>query len=352
MKRAKDSLLVILLCVCAHHQAHALQITGGKLIDVVVADSGQTDSTFHTYLAEGEWPVGPLYFDVDRRGDIYVVYTPRILRFSKAGKWISTFKGVSETGKWQGEGLGGLVVDNCGNTFVIKSGGIMKFSGQGEFLSESKDRKLWDRILADKDGRIYGPGTIDDGIEIYDQNLNLRQVIPKKRGDYIDIGIVQKEAGNDIYFRQDRCLYRTSLEEYSENRKLEKVAPLPKELTNPEFLTKKELEDSSVQTQSCWFIGFDKDSCFYFYNLNYFDYKERKDICRGYSIFKYCLRGGKLKKAGEIELDFTDYKVECSSTSLERESFDLSFLLTGDGTIYWLHGTVETVKVSKIIFDK
>lgn len=350
MKRTGSLLLAVMLSVCAYQKANAIQITGGKLIDVVVADSGHTDSTFHTYIFQG-WPVGPAYFNVDKKGNIHVLDIPgRILIFNQQGKWISTCKGISESGRLKGESLKGIVVDNCGNTYVIKGPKVMKFSSQGKFLLESEDIKIRDQILVDKAGRVYNPDHLNS-IAIYDQKLNLKQIIPKK-GYYIDIGIVQKEVGNSIYFRQDKYLFRTSLEEYDQNGKTDTAAVLPEEIIDPKFSSGKTPAGYTAPDDFCPFIGFDRDSCFYFYKEYWHEEEENEDIWRSYVILKYRLNKGKLMKTGEIKVNLYKGEDECSDKSMLYENTALSLYVSGDGTIYWIHGTVDTVKVSKIIFDK
>ncbi|KPK99691.1 MAG: hypothetical protein AMJ91_06835, partial [candidate division Zixibacteria bacterium SM23_73_3] len=64
---------VVLLFAPLYETASAIEIEGGRLEDVVVADSGFSDSTFVTELRDGWYPVGPESFDVDKDGKIYVL---------------------------------------------------------------------------------------------------------------------------------------------------------------------------------------------------------------------------------------------------------------------------------------
>ncbi|MCJ7507568.1 MAG: hypothetical protein MUO85_02405 [candidate division Zixibacteria bacterium] len=353
------SIFLILLLIFGCRATGAIEITGGKIIDVVVADSGSSDSTFHTQLYEG-WPVGPESFDIDEEGNIYVLDVLKILKFDRGGKWITTFKGISKSGKYEGESFWDIAVDNCGSIYVVKALRIMKFSPQGKFLLQTEDIPeysnggpswvIGSNIEADKSGRIYNPHS-RDGIVVYDQELKLKQVILMDAWHYSDVGIVQKDVSNDIYFRQNKYIFRTSLEEYSQSGKIDTAAVLPKEITNPRFLIKRTSERYPPPPNIfCPFIGFDKDSCFYFYkDEQWYGKKETRDICRRFSILKYKLERNRMNKFGEVVLDVPRDNEECSSTGLHYSY--KQFIVTGDGTVYWLHGTVDTVKVSKIIID-
>lgn len=361
--RTKIILLVISLFLFTYQRAYTMQIAGGRVIDVVVADSGYTDSTFVTEFFENWLPVGPAAFDIDENGNIYVLdIAERVLKFDKEGKWITTFKGISKSGEPEGQYLQDMAVDNRKNIYVAKSARIMKFSPQGKFLLQTEDipkndrgepsRSIGPPIAVDKAGRIYDPFS-DDGIAIYDEELKLKQVVHTEGWRYGDFGIVQKEVGNNVYFRQNKYLFRTSLEEYTRGGKIDTLAILPEEIVNPNFVMERPPEEYRSPGPFCPFIGFDKDNCFYFHKAESWGDKEKSEnTCKTYTILRYRLKGGRLTKTGEIRMSFEKDKTECSNISLLSGGLGLSLRVNSDGTIYWLHGTVDTVKVSKIIFDE
>ncbi len=352
--RTKIILLVISLFLFTYQRAYTMQIAGGRVIDVVVADSGYTDSTFVTEFFENWLPVGPESFDIDKDGNIYVLdhLSERILKFDKEGNWITTLKGISESGQSELQPLQDMAVDNYGNVYVAKVSRVMKFSPQGKFLLESEDlsKLIGFYIIVDKRGRVYDPYNM----VVYDQELKLREVIRVDTREYTDIGIVQKEVGNDIFFRQNKYLFRTSLEEYGQNGKIDTIAVLPKEITNPRFLGERTWKKYHPSPETfCLFMGFDKNSCFYFYKQESWGNEEKhKWRLKGYTIFRYRLRKGKLEKVGEVTMTFEEDEAEYSNTSFILGAIPFYSVVAGDGTIYWVHGTVDMVKVSKIIFDE
>jgi len=52
---------------------------------------------------------------------------------------------------------------------------------------------------------------------------------------------------------------------------------------------------------------------------------------------------------GEVVMRFKKGTEECSDKELWL--FRKQFVVSGDGTIYFLHGTVDKIKISKIIMD-
>jgi hypothetical protein len=65
--------LIVFLWITSYLSANALEIEGGQIVDVVVADSGYSDTTFVIHLRDGWYPVGPKSFDVDKDGKICVL---------------------------------------------------------------------------------------------------------------------------------------------------------------------------------------------------------------------------------------------------------------------------------------
>lgn len=366
MKISNLCFFTAVFCIVFSQIATAIDIRGGKLVDLVVADSGHTDSTFSTGFID-EWaPDGPNALDIDRDGNIYVLdqLDFRVQKFNKDGEWISTFRIVIEKA---GIAPDDIAVDNYGNVYVVRGMNIMKFSPQGKFLLQTKDiprnaegealGSIGFNISVDKAGRIYDtdgfsydPTTskFADGIHIYSPELKLEKVIGKYKREYRDEVITQKEASNDIYFRQDKYLFRTNLEEYSQSAKIDTVATLPDELKKERL--KEELQKSNEE--EFVMIGFDRDTCFYFYYPHYSPHKDSVDFCWKYKIVRYKLKKKQLLRTGDITMDFTRNSGECSKAALTDFGGWLHLVVSGDGTIYWIHGTVDTVKVSKITFDK
>ena len=351
------------------------------MIDVVTADSGHTDSTFVTELEKGWLSNGPNSFDVDKEGNIYVLdkLGARVQKRDKTGKWISSFPIKIQPQERNDSEMPltyDIEVDNQGNIYITGSlirvfigqkmvtrKGILKFSSEGNIVlrlpslinirNDELNYGASRFVLTDRDGRIYN---FDDGlwggIDVFSPDGNLEAHMYGKgfhETDYHDMGIVQKEAVNDIYFRHDKYLMKTSLEDYVRNGRIDTVAVLPYWLRLPRFVDNKENE-FGLSEYSSILIGFDRNSNFYFLRTEDWHSSRLLGICLRHYIFKLHLENGKLIKVGEIEINLQKGKEECSDDELL--DFTKQFLVSGDGTIYWFHGTVDTVKVSKIIFDK
>lgn len=333
------------------------KILGGELIDVVVRGSGTSDSTFMTIFDEVGmlYTDGPYSFDVDKDGNIYVLdwLLQRVQKFDKGGRWTSTLK-IPAVDDME---FRNIAVDNRGNMYLRDGDHIAKFSPEGEYLLQTektqKSSKGFD-ISVDRTGRIYNESF--NKINIYDSELNLMKTIDEFpstwRAEYRDMNVAQEEAGDDVYFRWHQYLLRTSLEEYTQSGRVDTVAVLPNELRLTDYMDKDYPTDEN--TERLIGIGFDKHNYFYFYKEAwYYGKDERQDICTRYSILRYHLGKEKLTKTGEGLVDLLKDKEECSRRALEYFwLYTKEFVVTGDGTIYWLHGTVDTVKVSKIIFDE
>ena len=358
--KIKRIFILTLFFLLIYHSSHALQITGGKIVDVIVADGGHTDSTFVTLLFNGWEAGGPGCFDIGKEGGIYVLdwVGQKVLRFGGNGKWISSFPATKKS-----RSLGdGIAVDNWGNIYLNESGKLVKYSTDGELFyrrlieDDIKTKHLNpDKfILTDKNGRVYNfRGRFLDGIMIFSPKGRLKGTIYPKKEDtlnkYYDIGIVQKDVGNDIYFRTNKYLVRTSLEEYFGTGKIDTVSVLPDLLRLGEYIENPPRQKITIEGQPWILMGFDRNRNFYFYKQEYLD-DDTSSSCAKCNVLKYKLENGNLTQTGNAAVYFQKSKGECSKTAFLF--FDRQFLVSGDGTIYWLHGTVDTVKVSKIIFDK
>lgn len=369
--------LVVLLFVSycnANGGSDAIRVQGGKLMDIIVA-SGKlvdfhpesidgVDSCFCTFL-DFLGGVGPHQMDIDKDGNIYILdgYCDIIRKFDRRGKWISNFPIRTKDGNYYEGGLHGIAVDNDGNIFVTRRGRgghwIMEFSYQGKLLKIGKVPEtkkgylihyISNFISVDKEGRIFiTEGKSSDKVNIYDLELRLVTTIPQPF-KYFDKYVAQKQLGNDIYFRRGRYLVKTSLEEYKQKRKTDKVAVLPKEILASWYKVEDKKQKKGIPTEF-GMIGFDKDTCFYFYQSHHFGEESDLDMCIGCQILKYCLREGKLEKKGMVLLDLLRGKEECSNRALYKPGFPHDFFVSGDGIIYWIHGTVDTIRVSEIIMD-
>lgn len=378
--KMKRIFVLTLFFLLIYHSSHAMQITGGKIIDVVVADSGHTDSTFVTQLEEGWLSNGPNSFDVDKESNIYVLdkLGAKVQKRDRNGKWISSFP-IRIQPQEQGNNEIPLAyeveVDNQGNIYITGSlikvfigqkmvtrKGILKFSPGGNVVLRLPSLMNIRRgelsygakgyVLTDKDCKIYNFNDgLWGGIDVFSPDGDLEAHMYGKglyESDYHDMGIVQREAGNDIYFRHDKYLMKTSLEDYVRNGRIDTVAVLPYWLRLPRFVDNKENEFGLSEYPSI-LIGFDRNSNFYFLRTEDWCSSKLLGICLRHRIFKLHLENGKLTETGKVEIDFQKGKEECSDKELW--DFTKRFIVKGDGTIYWLHGTVDTVKVSKIIMD-
>ena len=366
----------LLLAFCASvllwpcQTSKALRVDGGTIEDVVVVASGFSDSTFVTQLQDGWYSEGPNSFDVDKDGNIYILdwMGGRVQKYNKQGRWVRMFPVIAGVlGLEDPPPINDVAVDIWGNIFVtgalvpnipVKS--IFKFSPEGRFLwripSPAAIRTghlghvVYWFLLTDKSGRIYNFGDEHlGGVAIYSPEGELREVMDRCEYEYKDIGIVQKEVGDDIYFRVSKYLMRTNLDYYVKTQRIDTVAVLPDWMRLLKFAEDKARE---VGWREFPFrlIGFDRDSCFYFHSAEDLSDIRYYPFCLTHRLAKFRLEKGELKEAGYVEIDFKKGTEGCSVKGLR--DFHKQFVVSGDGTIYFLHGTVDTVKVSKIILDE
>jgi hypothetical protein len=365
MKLRLFLLSVSLIYVFTYQAVIAIEIKGGKMEDVVVTDSGSTDSTLITRLKGGWLAEGPNSFDVDQQGNIYILdqIGGRVLKFDRNGKWLSTFIATKDTFPLGKTNIfDDIAVDTLGNTYISR-GVLIKLSPLGKLLCEKPtydDRRhgmlqqVYKYVSADREGRLYNfsERLSIGGIAIYDSICELEEEL-NVNSDYLDIGIVQRDVGNDIYYREDKYLIKERLKELKsagESKSVvDTVAILPDNLRLQEYMDDKTVEYGWVPPP-VWFIGFDKDSCFYFLESRYLYNDRESSICLLYRILKYRLEKKELVESGEVEIKFNRGQDECS----DRELFDFTkrFIVTGDGSIYFLHGTVDKIKISKITINE
>ena len=341
--------------------ANALEIEGGQIVDVVVADSGYSDIAFVTRFLDGWKPEGPQSFDIGKDGSIYVLdqLGARVLKFDKDGRWISTFQvGPKELSR-PGWRFKDIAVDNWGNFYVIRGSSIGKFSQTGEFLESLppivyKDgmrggHVVYSQALTDKSGRFYNYGDQHiGGIVIYGLDGEIQGIIDRCEYEYQDIGIVQKELGDDVYFRVGKYLLKTTLKDFADGKKIDTVATLPDWIRLIIFADDKTWERGWVEYPYV-LIGFDKHNCFYFHQREPWYCSRSRSVCLIHRISKFRLDEAELKELGEVVIRFRKGRDECSYKELWL--FRKQFVVSGDGTIYFLHGTVDRVKVSKIIME-
>jgi hypothetical protein len=360
MKRYLLLVFVVFVFPLTSEITDAIEIQGGKIEDVVVANSGSSDTTFVTELKNGWLPKGPNSFDMDKDGNIYILdwLGGRVQKFDNKGKWILNTPLVDrrEEDKEPIE-IDDIAVDKWGNIYVV-GGRIVKFSPQGKRLLQipsqeamSKgilDHTVYSFIQTDKDGRLYNFGDkYWGGVVVYDSQ-GKDGVIVRPVQDYKDIGIVQKELGNDVYFRDNKYLVKTRLEEFAKTGKPEIVAIMPNRLRLEELRENEEKEEGWTPPPLT-FLGFDRANCFYFDQEEHWYNQRDIGICLTHIIYKYHLEDGKLEYVSEATMDYERGKPECSDKELFK--FHKQFIVTSDGTIYFLHGTVDKIKVSKITMN-
>lgn len=342
--------------VTIHHIIDTIKVEGGEIEEVVVADSGHSDSTLVADSYTGFGPEGPTSFDVDKDNNIYVLdqLSGRVQKFSKDGKWISNFP-VSTQDESVGEDI---AIDNWGNVYVNWSGKIVKYSSEGKPLYRvpitheiekghlSVSNKF---ILTDKSGRVYNfERDFLDGIAVFSPEGKFMGTMfseEKRSLDEYNVGIVQKDVGDDVYCRTKEYLIRTTLNDYFQTSKIDTVAILPNLIRLRQFTQGLSGEKHGIEMYPWILMGFDKDSCFYFYKEERLP-DDTLDLHVKYNIFKYRLEKNELVDAGKITIDL--------ERDLDKELFYFikQFIVTGDGIIYFLHGTIEKIKVSKITMDK
>lgn len=335
-----------------HQTSVGIEVSGGTMVDVVVADSGSTDSTILTELAGGWLPKGPTSFDIDTSGGIYIMdqYGCKIIKYDKNGNFASVIPIKVETDSQIYCLLSDMAVDNNGGIHVVVR--YRERSGKSSYFPDtlfnlSEDGKLLFKIpcsqliSTDKHGDLInyqGP------INIYSPKGKHRATIEYSYG-YTDIGIAQKVAGDDIFFRSNQNLMRTSLKDFLKTGKLDTAATLLQTIKPPDTPEIKfEMYGSKFVL-----LGYDNNKCFYFYHLRNIYNERMSPICLSHLIVKSRLEEGELLEVGTIEIDFQRGQDECS----DKELFDFrkQFIIAGDGTIYFLHGTVDKIKVSKITIE-
>ena len=369
MKLKHSLTFFLLLFLFSHHTCCGIQTKGGKLEDVLVMGSGGSEHEVVTEFSSGYYPRGPKSIDVDKEGNIYVLdwLGERVQKYDKEGRWVSSFP-VSMAAP-SGEALPqiyDIAVDNWGNVYVtgrpagIPNNSIHKYSPEGKLLIQVPNVAGMERgnfghvvywfVLTDKSGRVYNFGKEHlGGVVVYSPQGELKKVVNRCEYDYFDVGIVQKELGDDVYFRVSKYLLRTSLEEFLQSGKIDTIAVLPDWTRLLKFADDKLREPGWVE-YPLTLIGFDRDTCFYFHQLEDWCKDRGRGMCEIHWIYKFRLEKGALIEAGEAVIYFERGKAECS----DKELFDFykQFIVSGDGTIYFLHGTVDTVKVSKVILDE
>ena len=346
-----------------------IEVKGGIMEDVVVADNGSTDSTILTKFSAGWFPSGPNSFDVDTSGNIYILdkLGCKVLKYDKNGNFVSSILTIMEgVDQIYPPELSDIVIDNDGIIYVLGYRGsairrreIIRISRDGESLSQipSKENEgkghfkygISEFIVTDKQGNIINFGHSFQGpINIYTPEGEYQATINYNH-EYTDIGISQKAAGDDIYFRSTKYLMRTNLEDFLKTRKPQTAAVLPDKLRLAKYRENKYREEGLVEYPVV-LIGYDKNRCFYFHQPEYWYNERDREVCLIHRIYKYKLDEGQLLPETMIEIKFQKGQEECS----DKELFDFTkeFIVTGDGTIYFLHGIVDKIKVSKITMEE
>ncbi len=362
--------LAYLCLIFASQTTDAIEVSRARFEDVLVAASGSSDSTFTTELADGWFARGPNAFDIDKDGNIYILdwLAQKVVKFDKQGNWLLTFSVPSDPSHPGTRSLwpmghhptahrprSDLAVDNRGNVYLTaRDGSILKFSLEGTLLFRLPARPELRYLEVDRSGRFYNfPGWEDAGRV----NLGMHGPAGAKEAElahdfeYPDRLVVQKQAGDDLYFRVGGYLARATLEDYVATNKLDTVAILPNKLRLIQY------EDGLVEHElplppPFVLLGFDTENRFYFWQAehSYGDWMFR--FCQTHVIEVWKLEGERLHVLGAITINFVKGEdPECSDRVLRDFGKNEQFIVSGDGTIYLLHGTVDTVKVSKTTFQ-
>ncbi len=381
MRSIPFSLFAVWLLLCWHLPCPGIEIDGGKMEDVVVAPSGYSEGEVATTFSDGYYPDGPNNFEVYKDGNIYILdwLAEEVEKYDSQGKWLRTFRvarGVGLGRYSKPEPIYDIAVDNNGNMYLIgwllpgapKS--LFKFSPEGELLWRLPSEEALETgdlghgiqhaVSTDESGRVYN----------YEYEPFLQLIVYGSEGDfkgsvsrgswalsryrYPDKSMVQREVGDDIYFRYNEYLLRTSLEEYTGARRVDTVAVLPQwsRLVTWERLLECNSDQLVIEgwvERQFILIGFDRNGYFYFHHPEYWYNQRSRPNCQIHRILRFRVAERRLEEAGEVVIYFRRGKQECS----DRELFPprKEFIVRGDGTIYFLHGTVDTVKVSKITFQ-
>lgn len=169
--------------------------------------------------------------------------------------------------------------------------------------------------------------------------------------EYPDRVITQKEAGDDIYFRVDKYLMKTTCEDFLKTGKLDTVATLPNKLR----LLRHRDPGGSVQLPiepPPDLIGVDRNNRFYFQRTRHFQDERTGPFCESHTIIRWSLENGELHHPRFLILFFLKGKDgECTYKGLWDFAKGKRFVVAGDGSIFFLHGTVDTIKVSKLTID-
>ncbi|MFH1336376.1 MAG: hypothetical protein ABII96_07640 [Candidatus Zixiibacteriota bacterium] len=374
----KSVLLIadVILSLAFWYQASVgIEVKGGIMEDVVVADSGISEYTIQTEFLGGWLPKGPNSFDIDTSCNIYILdrLGYKILKYDKNGNLVHSIPiRVEGQGQIDAPELYDIAVDDDGEIYVlgdfrkitiegreVRRRGLMRFSRDGKFLSQipSKENEgkgyfkygMSEFIVTDKHGNIINFGlSFQEPIDIYTSEGEHQATINYDH-EYRDIGISQKAAGDDIYFRSTKYLMRTSPEDFLKTGKPETVVVLPDKLRLVKYRENKYREEGLVEYPVV-LIGYDKNKCFYFHQPEYWYNERGREVCLIHRIYKFKLEEKQLLLDGMIEIEFQKGQEECS----DKELFDFAkqFIVMGDGTIYFLHGTVDKIKVSKITMEE
>ncbi|EQB63237.1 MAG: hypothetical protein RBG1_1C00001G0816 [candidate division Zixibacteria bacterium RBG-1] len=346
-----------------------VRIIGGQLKDIVVMKNGTGPGEIKGYTV-GAFLCQPDALDIDIRGNIYLHDNgnSRIQIFSPSGQYLkeiqldkllkdrATFSHVEED----------ITVDNFGNVYLVDSAKgkgkkkgsysrLVRFSSQGNVSVIAELLPIMDYgssqgISTDYFGNLYlfawlGPselaGRIEGGrISVFDPGGKLEGRFEVfGRGFPPESQIVQKadSLGRVIFMRNGYlCLSEVPFIKYGTAKDSVKI---PEELLSYEFRL----------------IGFDLEFNIYFL-------EEHRGFVRGkfwdihvssihrFNLYKDDEGAKKLFKTGEVILDFNDLSRE-EFLNLATE-FVKQFVVAGNGEVYFLHGTIHKLTLSKIIFEE
>ena len=364
MKTSHILVLVLSLLLFSFQTPNAIEVRYGKLENVLVALSGDTDSTFVTEFIDNWFARGPNALDVDKDGNIYILdwRGEKVVKFDKEGKFLLSFTipgAPGFPGTWPVAGIPGMpesqgptseiAVDNSGNVYVT-TGNTLKFSPDGAFLFRLHDATL-QHVAVDAHGRFYNfADELSGVVDMYSAEGEHRARMHHDF-EYPDRVMTQKEAGDDIYFRVGKYLMKTTLEDFLETDNLDTVAILPNKLRLLWY--KDEGVDLPARVPPPpYLIGVDKNNCFYFHSSDYLQDVKMLRFCESHTISRWSLYDGELNDPRSLSLFFLKGKDgECTYKGLWDFAKGKQFVVAGDGTIYFLHGTVDTIKVSKLTID-
>ncbi len=374
-KKYLTAFVVVITVLSIPAQVFRVKIWGGRIEDVLVLEEGTGPGQIKG-LQDTPHNLQPNAIDVDMNRNLYLhdPFNTRIQVFSSNGNFLREIKtnGLIEDSLASGAIQGhNIACDNGCNIYLIGSTWghdnglylrLVKYSYNDEQLPQTiviDNFKLpgnWvptPGINADYQGNLYiyfrpaideweKPITWQEAVAriyLYENGARLKThfEVQKVQRDEIPPQIVQKEDSLvRIVFLRNGYLHLTNI--------LEIISGVLKD----------SIKEPPELTSSVALIGFDLNLNIYLLEKDHWVYKTSEIAAAGTFItilHRYKIEKGQLIETGRVYLDFLKGLSEKEREKVATE-FEKRYVVAGNGEVYFLHGTIDKLYISKIIFDE